>query len=153
MGDCLANLGKVTEAEAAYLDALKVRGDDALAYTGIGVVKLLDRQYSAAAMNFDMALKYDPSSAKALCGLGMALSGQGNRAEAFGLFRKALDADPENLAALHEMLKAAYELDRLAEAETYLAAYLMYHPADSHILFSLAGLHYRLGKHTKALDS
>ena len=153
MGDCLAAHGKMDEAEAAYREALKTSEYDAIAHTGLGAINLLSGKHSAAAICFAKALKGEPDNAKALCGLGSARTGQGRLSEGFELFRKSLDKDPENLTALHELLKGAYELNRLSEAESYLTGYLMYHPTDTNILFSLAGLHYLLGSYAEALDA
>jgi glycosyltransferase involved in cell wall biosynthesis/ubiquinone/menaquinone biosynthesis C-methylase UbiE/Tfp pilus assembly protein PilF len=153
MGDCLANLGKMDEAAAAYSDALKTGKCEEVAHTGMGVLNLMAGKHSAAAICFNKALKIDPDNSRALCGLGIARSVQGRPSEGFELFRMSLDKSPDNLTALHELIKTAYELDRLSEAESYLVGYLMYHPADSNILFSLAGLRYRLGKNVEALDS
>lgn len=153
IGDCLANLGKTDAAEDAYREAIKTNVTDAIAHTGMGVVKLLSENHTAAAISFSKALKSDPGNSKALCGLGLARTVQGRRSEGFELFKKTLDVEPDNQTALHELLKGAYELDQLAEVEPYLDSYLMYHPADCNILYSLAGLRYRLGNHKGALDS
>jgi glycosyltransferase involved in cell wall biosynthesis/Flp pilus assembly protein TadD len=151
--NALANDGNATEAMELYRQALASDPGNCPALVGIGVVQIVEGNYSEAALAFSKALKSSPGHTKALCGLGLARSGQGWRSESFELYKQALEADPENLTALHELLKAAYELDRLSEAEAYVAGYLMYHPADIHILFSLAGLQYRLGRYASAIDA
>jgi len=152
MGECLANLGRVDEAEEVYQKALKVRGDDPLAHTGIGVLKLLSRQYSAAAVAFGKALHENPANSKALCGLGMSRYGQGHKKASYDYFLKALDADPENIAALHELIKTAYDLGEFEHAVTHTRNYLKYHPADLDILFSFAGVLYKAGSYEEAWD-
>ena len=152
MGDCLANLGKVVEAEAAYLEALEARGDDVLAHIGIGVLKLLAQQYSEAAIAFGKALHGDPASSKALCGLGMARNGQGHKKASYNYFLKALDIDPENITALHELIRTAYDLGDFERAVTHTRNYLMYHPGDLDILFSLAGILYKTDAYDEACD-
>jgi glycosyltransferase involved in cell wall biosynthesis/tetratricopeptide (TPR) repeat protein/SAM-dependent methyltransferase len=153
MGDCRANMGDYHGAEALFQAAMQVNQDDLGALVGLGVVSMLQENMDKAASFFNQALRADKANVKALTGLGMVRKSQGKSQEAFSRFASALKADPDNLVALHEMLKTAYELNRITEAEEYLVGYLMYHPADSHILFSLAGLRHRLGKHVEALDS
>jgi tetratricopeptide (TPR) repeat protein len=152
VGECLANLGKFDEAEEAYREALQVRGDDPLAHTGIGVLKLLGQQYSAAAMAFAKALQGNPASSKALCGLGMCRYGQGHKKASYDYFLKALDADQENIAALHELIKTAYDLGEFGDAVTHTRNYLRYHPANLDILFSFAGVLYKCGAYEEACD-
>jgi GT2 family glycosyltransferase/tetratricopeptide (TPR) repeat protein/glycosyltransferase involved in cell wall biosynthesis len=152
MGDCLANLGKVAEAEAAYMDALKIRDDDALAHTGIGVIQLLAQQYSSAAIAFGKALHSDRASSKALCGLGMCRYGQGHKKASYEYFSKALDADPENVTALHELIRTVYELGEFEHTIIHTRNYLMYHPVDFDILFSFAGILYKNGAYEEAGD-
>ncbi|GAB4233504.1 MAG: hypothetical protein OHK0028_09330 [Deltaproteobacteria bacterium] len=73
--------------------------------------------------------------------------------DAIGRLRDVLDADPVNVVALFELVKAANESNRLGEAVRYLSAYLQYKPSDPHILFSLAGVLFRNGKREEALDA
>jgi tetratricopeptide (TPR) repeat protein len=69
------------------------------------------------------------------------------------LFCKALDADQENLTALGELIKCAYRLELFPEAERHLDNYLRHHPADLDMLFSQAGIQFRVGKYADALDN
>ncbi|HTY21341.1 MAG TPA: glycosyltransferase [Geobacteraceae bacterium] len=151
-GDCLAKLGKVTEAEVSYLDALTVRGDDALANTGIGVLRLLAGEFSDAALAFGKALQADPASSKALCGMGMARNGQGRNNTAYGYFVKALKIDPENITALNELFRSAFASGKFTDATACARTYLMHHPGDLDILFSLAGVLYKTGAYDEACE-
>jgi len=153
LADNLATQGKFDEADQHYRFVLRADPENCPALIGIGVLKIVGGKHSEAAISFSKALRCEPDNVKAMCGLGMARSGQRRHAEAFDLYKKALASDPENLTVLNELIKTAYELDRLEEAEAYLTGYLVYHPVDSHILFSLAGLRYRLGNYVEALDS
>ena len=153
MGDCLANLGKPGDAEAAYREALSYRPDDVAAQIGMGVLKLMRLQYVAAAAAFGEALKGEPGNAKALSGLGLVNCVQGKDEEAFACFSRALDSDPENLTALGELVKCAYRLERFDGAERHLENYLRYHPADLDMLFSLAGVLLKMEKSNEALEA
>jgi tetratricopeptide (TPR) repeat protein len=149
----LAAEGSYDEAARFYRQVIDMAPGNGKALVGLGVVRLMEGRLAEAADAFSAALEAHPDDAGALCGLGMARDGEGDHDGAFALYRRSLDADPENLTALHELLKAGYRFDRLAEAEPYLQGYLMYHPADGHILFSLAGLQYRTGRIDEAYDN
>ena len=85
--------------------------------------------------------------------MGLSRKAGGEAGEAFDWFIRALDADPVNVTALHELVKTAHELDRLEEAGRYMSTYLQYKPGDPHILFSLAGIFFKAGKRDEALDA
>jgi tetratricopeptide (TPR) repeat protein len=153
MGDCLANLGRVDDAAESYREALREDIGDAKAMIGLGVANILRNRPEEAESFLTRALTIDPGNSKALSGLGMAQNLQGKRPEAFDCFRRALDADPEQLAALNGLVGCSFELQRFAEAERHLTTYLMYHPADLDMLFSLAGVQYKMGKPSNALDN
>jgi len=152
-GDCLAALEKHDDALVLYGEALAAAPADARAHVGIGIVKLLTGKLSEASAAFTRALEHEPANPKALCGLGLVRNAQERSGEAFDLFRRALDADPENLTALHELVKLAYALDRFTEAAGHLETYLMYHPGDTDMLFSHAGLLFMAGEPAKARDA
>ncbi len=151
-GDCLANLGRFQESEAAYQDALTVNGQELLAQRGIGVLKLLAQAYPEAAAAFGKALRIDPTDSKALCGLGMARIGEGRAAMGAGYLKKSLESDPENVTALTRLVHCAYQLESYDEAAGYLRSYLMYHPGDKDMLYSQAGLLYKSGKLAEAME-
>jgi len=153
IGDCLTNLQKYDDALSVYHDALKRTPHDGRALVGIGVVKLMTGRQGDAAEAFTKALRCKPQDSKALCGLGLARCGQGRPQEAFDAFRQAVEADPENLTALHELVKLAYELNRFAETAGALESYLRYHPADTDILFSQAGILFMAGQDEAARDA
>lgn len=152
-GDCLAALEKHDDALALYGEALAAAPGDARAHVGIGIVKLLTGRLAEASAAFTRALEGEPANPKALCGLGLVRGAQERPGEAFDLFRRTLDADPENLTALHELVKLAYALDRFTEAAGHLETYLLYHPGDTDMLFSYAGILYMAGKPETARDA
>jgi tetratricopeptide (TPR) repeat protein len=151
-GDCFANLGMFKEAQDAYTRALRHNSDDIQSIIGMGVVKLLTKEYEAATVAFSKALQGDPGNSKALAGMGIARRNQGRGEIAFGYLKKALDFDPENITALKELVLTAHELGRFAEADRHLENYLRYHPADLDMLFSQAGVLCRMDKPDEALQ-
>ncbi len=153
IGDCLAQEGKVEEAEAAYGKAIGSEPGNPRALAGLGILHHVRGEYARAAERFASALERDGGDATSLCGMGLVRKAEGSPAEAFSWFRRSLDADPVNVAALHELVKAAHQTGHLGEAEGYLLTYLKYKPADPHILFSLAGVLFTAGKGEEALDA
>ena len=152
-GDCLANLGRLDEAAASYQEALLEDEADLKAIVGVGVVSLLQGKQVKAVTWFNRALKADPASTRAFCGLGMVRNMQGKGGEAFDCFRRALEGDPENLTALHEVVRLAYTTERFDEIVPHLDRYLMHHPADLDMLYTLAGIQFKAGRNAEALES
>ncbi|ANA41219.1 hypothetical protein A2G06_14230 [Geobacter anodireducens] len=153
MGDCLAQVGRLDEATARYLEALDADGTDLKALVGLGVVSLVQGKQVKAVTWFNKALKADPANAKALCGLGMVRNMQNKHDEAFGLFARAMDTDPEGLTALHELIRLSYATGRFDEAGERLDRYLMHHPADLDMVFAQAGIRFKAGRYAEALSS
>ncbi|WP_052263250.1 glycosyltransferase [Geobacter pickeringii] len=153
MGDCLAALDKTSDAVSLYEEALALDPISVRAHVGLGIVRLLTGALPEAATAFQQALREAPGDPKALCGLGLVRCGQERHGEGFELFSKALDADPENLTAIHELVKLAYTLNRFRETAGRLETYLMYHPGDTDILFSYAGLLHLANEPAKARDA
>ena len=153
MGDCLASLGRYDQALARYNMAQSDDPADSRVHVGIGVINLLNGKLAEAVESFAKALRYSPDNSRAQCGLGMAYFGIGKKNEAFDCFRKSLESDPENVTALHELIKASYELERYEAAAHHTKRYLMYHPLETDFLFSLAGLFYKQGSFREAMDT
>jgi tetratricopeptide (TPR) repeat protein len=89
---------------------------------------------------------------KALSGMGMTRQLEGKTTEALVCFKLALEADPEEPAALGELVRCSYELNCPQEAEPYLVKYLMYHPTDPDMIFTLAGNLFHQGRFAEAKD-
>ena len=144
-GECLANLERLTEAEAAYRAAAEQDRAADRPLTGLGAVLILQGKHEEALSCFERAAELNPRSDKALCGIGLALRATGEPERALDAFVKSLDENRENVAALMNLVHVAYEVDNLEPAETYLRRYLDYYPANFDIQFILAGVLYKMG--------
>jgi tetratricopeptide (TPR) repeat protein len=153
MGDCKANVGDMKGARVFYEEGLLNNGNDVRSLVGLGVVSLLEEKLTDSGVYFDKALKAKKGNPKALCGLAMLRNREGRELDALNLFTQALDSDPENLTALGELVKCAYQLELFTDAERHVDNYLRYHPADLDMLFSQAGIQFRIGKSAEALDN
>jgi tetratricopeptide (TPR) repeat protein len=152
MGDCLARLGKTDEALALYDEAIRENPGDPRPLLGKGVIKIIKGDGKEAALLFSSVLKQNETVVKALSGMGMTRQLEGKTAEAMTCFKLALEADPEEPAALGELVRCSYELNCPGDAEPYLVKYLMYHPTDPDMIFTLAGNFFHQGKFTEAKD-
>ena len=153
IGDCLAQVGRLDEAQSAYQQAVDRNDQDLAALVGLGVISLIQEKPVKAVTWLNRALKQDPQNGKALTALGMVRNMQDKPKEAAELFDRALEVDPDNLNAVHGLVRAAYAMGSFAGAEQRLSTYLMYHPADLDMLFSLAGILLKGGKPEQALET
>lgn len=91
------------EALSAAQTALEIDDQNAVFYTLMGRVQLARREYSSALNESEIAIKLNPSSAVAYCGLGDSLSYEGRYDEAVKWFEKAVaisSNDPQRWAFL-----------------------------------------------------
>jgi glycosyltransferase involved in cell wall biosynthesis/tetratricopeptide (TPR) repeat protein len=141
--DTLVEEREFEDALSFYQNVLDSNPESIRALIGIGVVNLLTKRFSEAAISFTKVLSREPNNAKALCGLGMARTGQGRKNVGYEYFVKALKSDPENITALNELFRAAYDSGKFTDAIACARNYLIYHPGDLDILYSLAGILYK----------
>ncbi len=140
---CLRRLGRMSEAMAAYDDAIEADPDNADAHNDLGVL-LCDHasQPAEACRHFDRALALRPAFDRCHNNRGLALEAMGRTAEAMAAYREALTLNADLASAhnnlgnlLHDQGEVAAALDHLrravtlapdfAEAHTNLGAVLM----------------------------
>jgi len=113
-GRCLADLGRLEEAEAVLRRAARVR--DAAAEYNLGtVVDRLGRSDEARA-HYEKALTIDPFHSRALNNLGVLLDRHGQGAEAIRTLERAIQADPDNADAYSNLGSAMIGARRLPDA-------------------------------------
>ncbi|XP_054714335.1 protein O-mannosyl-transferase TMTC3-like [Uloborus diversus] len=94
------NDSRLEEADALYLEALKLRSDFTNAYLNRGDVLLkMNRTKEAEAM-YHRALQHDESNPDLYFNLGVVLMDQGRNEEALNQFNKALDIEPDHEKSL-----------------------------------------------------
>jgi tetratricopeptide (TPR) repeat protein len=118
-GRCLADLGRLEEAEAVLRRAVRVR--DAAAEYNLGTV--LDRQGRSeeARARYENALTIDPFHARALNNLGVWWDRHGQSEIAIRTLLRAIQADPENADAYSNLGSAYIGARRLPDALRALA--------------------------------
>jgi tetratricopeptide (TPR) repeat protein len=113
-GKCLADLGRLDEAESALRRAVRVR--DAAAEYNLGTV--LDRQgkLDEARLHYERALSIDPFHTRALNNLGVWLDRRGRSAEAIQTLQRAIASDPENAEPYSNLGSAFIGARRMPDA-------------------------------------
>lgn len=110
--------GKVDEAIAQYVEAIKVSPTDVALRVEFATALLSARKADLAIEQYREALRLDATSVSALCGLGSALTVLGRPDEAAGLFRKSLEIQP-NFAASYNLGNLAMGRREFATAEDH----------------------------------
>ncbi|WP_064576038.1 cellulose synthase subunit BcsC-related outer membrane protein [Cupriavidus gilardii] len=124
--------GNLAEAQAAFEQAMRTRGNDAEVVGGLGLVRLREGRHDEARALFSRALQLDPEQRNKWRSLldtatfwgtiaRARLAGtQGKPGEAETLARQALARQPDNADALVILADALVAQQREAEAETLL---------------------------------
>ncbi|XVU28258.1 tetratricopeptide repeat protein [Actinoplanes sp. CA-054009] len=95
LGSALYDLGRYTEAEAAFREAVRCESDNAYGHNGLGSALHGLGRHKEAEAAFREAVRCDPGNAYGHNGLGNALYDQGRHAEAEAAYRAASRADPD----------------------------------------------------------
>ena len=152
-GHCNLKKGNYDEAERCYNRARIIDRTSEKPYLGLGSIELIKQNHNVAEQYYRKALELNPDSDKARLGLAVLKSEQGRASEAFNEAKSALDLRIENQQAMMLLIKTGHESGRLMEAEKYLAEYSSLHPANIDILYTLAGIRYKLGREPEALET
>jgi adenylate cyclase len=84
------------EALAATRQAVALDGQNALLYMMMGRVQLARKEYRAALLENEKAIRLNPTFAPAYCALGDSLAYEGRYEEASAQFEKAVDMSPNH---------------------------------------------------------
>ncbi len=106
LGNLLAKQGKLPEAEAEYLAALKLQSEFADAWFNLGNVHARQGREEEAKKDFATALRLKPGNAGAYLTLGASLAGEKKFDEAIVEFKNALRVDPNNADAHFNLASA-----------------------------------------------
>jgi tetratricopeptide (TPR) repeat protein len=75
----------------------------------------------------------------------------GQKAEALDCFVKTLEIEIRNPTSVFYLVKCAYETKKYEDAERLVMKFVEVAPVNANLLYSLAGLHYHLGRIEDAL--
>lgn len=130
--------GKLTEAIAAYKDALEVNGALAEAHSNLGLIFNQQHNYAQALSEFRKALAVNPKDAITYNGIGAALRAEHDLQGAIKNWQTAVSLDPK-LATAHYNLGTAYEIEK--DYDKALGSYRMAVKND----YRLGEAYYRMG--------
>jgi type IV pilus assembly protein PilF len=149
-GNCWGRLGNLKEAERHYRKALEVMPDADEIRTNLGAIHLQANRIPEAERHFNDALASNPKSHQALCGLGSCALAEGNKFAAHAWFARSLQIELKNPTAIFHLVKCAYEIKNYGVAAKILEEYIQVAPINIHLLYSLAGLQFHLGRASDA---
>jgi glycosyltransferase involved in cell wall biosynthesis/cytochrome c-type biogenesis protein CcmH/NrfG len=150
VGDCFTRLGDSTSAKNAYNKALGIDPFSAKSHIGLGTVALTRNSYDGAVIHFQKAVSLAPNDEMGSFGLGLAFQGLGEVTEANKWVANACRLNPLNAPAVFTLVKLAYERNSYEDARQALCRFIESRPQDLNMVFSLAGLEFKVGNNTAA---
>ena len=141
LGDCCTLTGEPARAKSCYEKAALLAPGQADPYVGLGVVALQKGLFTDAESAFGAACRLDVNCSKAYAGLAIVEQQRGNHEQAFEMYLKCLDTDPENLTALFGLLQTCCHTGSFGKIIHHLEEYLNRHPGDISVMYTLAGLY------------
>jgi tetratricopeptide (TPR) repeat protein len=145
-GNSWVRAGQADRAITHYRTALTLDPRSEWLLSNLGVALLKSKRANEAVQAFQSVLSMNARNAKALSGLGAAFAALGNSRAAHDAFAKSLDIDIQNPEAVFQIVKHAYELKSYATATRLVEQYVDVAPINVHLLYSLAGLQFHLGR-------
>jgi len=153
LGDCYTFTGNFVKAKSCYEKAASLASNQAGPHVGLGVVALQEKLIADAEAAFNIACRMDSNCSKAYAGLAIVEQQRGNHGQAFEMYLKCLDIDPENLTALYGLLQTCCHTGSYGKIIPPLKEYLNRHPGDTSLMFTLAAVYMKEGgfEESKAL--
>jgi tetratricopeptide (TPR) repeat protein len=150
IGNCMARLGQVVDAERAYKKALELSPASDEVQANLGSLYLEQGQVVEAKRCYQDAVAANPENDKAWVGLGLCHVSEGTKELAHDAFARSLELNLRNSTAIFHLVKCAYEIKKYAAAEKLLSSYVDVAPVSPSLLYSLAGLQFHVGKKNEA---
>jgi protein O-GlcNAc transferase len=152
LGNTLADMGRLAQAEAEYRQALAQDGDCGEAHAGLALLMEARGAREPALFHHFRATEILPRSAEARFNLGTALEGAGRYGEAEAAYRRALALREAFPAAWNNLGNLLQETGRVLEADSCFRRALQLAPgfaiAHSSLLMNL---HYRTDLEPEAI--
>ena len=146
LGAVFRALGRYTEAEAQYKQAIALNPHLAAAHYNLGNLLIDQNRMHEATVSFRAALDCERDHAEAWNGLGMALQRQGHLDQAADAFRSAIQCTPGWPEAYTNLGVALLGLEHCAEAEAALRQALTSSPRHAPAHGNLAAVYLRCGR-------
>jgi tetratricopeptide (TPR) repeat protein len=143
-------LGRTREAEAAYLETLKVESDHGLALNNLGILAHARGDRAGARNYFELAVRADPRHPAPIVNLGNLEQQEGNLSGAEKRFRLALKIAPRLTDARFNLGRLLEQTQRVDEAEQQYQKILEYRPNHAMANNNLANILKDRGKPEEA---
>lgn len=153
LGACMLVTNQIKESEKYYKKAESLNQNSSKPVTGLGFLEIQKGNLNAASDYFKKAITQDSSNDVAVYGEGLCLWNKGEKDKGFQKYCDALDINIENMQVLTSLTEAAYELGSFEVVEKYFKEYIALHPANLNMLFSIAGIQFKLGKINEAKEN
>ncbi len=152
MGVSYFFLGKSEQAESACQQALQLDPKYAAAYVLSGIVKLNEKQYEAARIDFSKAVDLAPDNAFFHRQLGIALYDSGKVALAGEQFDRALRGDPKDAVSYYWRAKSLQAQGQKEKAIADLNTVIQLEPEYSEAYTELAQIYSETGQASRAAE-
>lgn len=149
LGECYLFMGDYDKAEEYYRKAAGANAGNAAPFMGLATIAVQRGELDKAMVLYKKAAGVEETD-KALCGIGLVHMEKGEIAEAYEYFARALEKAPANIVALNCLVRQAYQLDRVSDVISYLAAALEDTEEKEAVRVTLAGCLISLGRHAEA---
>ena len=103
LGNAFALAGRHADAARTFTSLLAQHPDDAVALENLGAMQLQAEDYPSAERSLRRAIEIDPRRAGAHTALGVVLASTGRKAEAISMWTRALELDPADENARHNL--------------------------------------------------
>ena len=149
-------LGRVQEptapqqALAAYAEAAKLNPKDPQPHIAAAALLSNQKDFDAAASEYQTALQLDPTSKDALSGLVDLYIAQKKYPDAEAALHKLLASDPQNSAAHMQLGRVLLAENKTSEAASEFHTALQANPNDPHAAFELGTLYVKANKNAEA---
>lgn len=142
-GELATKHRKLEQAELLLKKAELINPSSVRLLRALGALYLSQSNTKDAQIYFERAIVHGPTDARALIGRGMCDALNKNYEQAYGFFVRALQIDPYEHIALHQLIECSFALDRYADLQISLENFVKHKPNDLEMRFCLAGCYYK----------
>ncbi|MFH1217795.1 MAG: divalent cation tolerance protein CutA [Pseudomonadota bacterium] len=139
------------DAEATFLEALEVDGENTYVLVGLGDVHRETGKFHKAIGFYEKTLEIDPVNMFALRGVGDAYRGLGQAGKAVSYWQRYLEQNQDDIHVLTRLADSYVKIGNFAESEGLYLKALSLDGTDKYALRGIGNLYYKLADHDKAL--
>lgn len=153
LGAFMLATNQIDDSEKYYKRVERLNPNSSKPLTSLGFVEIQKGNLDAASVYFQKATSLNSLDDVAVYGEGICLWHSGEKEKGLQKYCDSLDINIENMQVLTSLTEAAYDLKSFEVVEKYFREYLDLHPANLNMLFSHAGIQFKLGKIKEAREN